>query len=232
MRSSLLRGFGPGNENLKVSITMPTIDYTIIGEIRFWAVSTASMPSAKGWLPCDGAKISKKVYQKLFAVIGYTYGGSGKTFHVPDLRDYAITGAGQGPNRETRKLGEVWGKNSVVLSHFQMPEHSHSLTPVSGSEVKLMASVVDATTSEPSGASLARGILKKGISTTSYRQYGPAPESENHTVPLRGIQAQFVEGVLEPVGAGQPRDNRQPSLRFGFFIAAEGTIPTARNGGL
>jgi hypothetical protein len=37
-------------------------------------------------LLCDGASLSTTTYAALYAVIGYTYGGSGASFSVPDLR--------------------------------------------------------------------------------------------------------------------------------------------------
>jgi len=48
------------------------------------AYGAASPPS--GWLLCSGASISTSTYADLFAVIGYTYGGSGANFNLPDLR--------------------------------------------------------------------------------------------------------------------------------------------------
>jgi microcystin-dependent protein len=39
-----------------------------------------------GWLRCNGAGYSTGAYPALFAEIGYTHGGSGGTFNVPDMR--------------------------------------------------------------------------------------------------------------------------------------------------
>ena len=38
------------------------------------------------WLLCYGQDLATAYYERLFAVIGYTYGGSGNLFKVPDLR--------------------------------------------------------------------------------------------------------------------------------------------------
>jgi microcystin-dependent protein len=47
----------------------------------------ASSPAPAGYLLCDGASYSTTgVTAALFSVIGYTYGGSGANFNVPDLR--------------------------------------------------------------------------------------------------------------------------------------------------
>jgi microcystin-dependent protein len=39
-----------------------------------------------GFIKANGASISTSTYSDLFAVIGYTFGGSGGSFNVPDLR--------------------------------------------------------------------------------------------------------------------------------------------------
>lgn len=53
--------------------------------------SAASSPPS-GYLVCDGSSKSTATYSTLFAVIGYTYGGSGSTFKLPDLRNSSASG--------------------------------------------------------------------------------------------------------------------------------------------
>ena len=47
-----------------------------------------------GFIECDGRSLAKASYGDLFAVIGYTYGGSGANFNVPDYRNRKLTGCG------------------------------------------------------------------------------------------------------------------------------------------
>ena len=49
-------------------------------------VDFAGTASPSGWLMCDGSSVSTVVYASLFATIGYTYGGSGSNFNLPDYR--------------------------------------------------------------------------------------------------------------------------------------------------
>lgn len=49
-----------------------------------------------GWLLCDGTSKTSAAYPDLFAVIGYTYGGSAGTFYLPDMRGRVPMGAGTG----------------------------------------------------------------------------------------------------------------------------------------
>lgn len=53
------------------------------GTIDIWPTGAASVPS--GFLECDGTGYSTTTYAALFAVIGYTFGGSGGTFNVPNI---------------------------------------------------------------------------------------------------------------------------------------------------
>ncbi|NIV28780.1 MAG: hypothetical protein GWN58_04475, partial [Anaerolineae bacterium] len=52
------------------------------GFMALWPTDTP--PS--GWVLCDGTSYSTASQPDLFAVVGYTYGGSGANFNVPDLR--------------------------------------------------------------------------------------------------------------------------------------------------
>lgn len=65
-----------------------------------------------GYLPCNGAEVSRTVYADLFAVIGTTFGdGDGvTTFNLPDLRGEFIRGwdAGRGVD-----AGRVLGSHQM-----------------------------------------------------------------------------------------------------------------------
>ena len=48
-----------------------------------------------GFIECDGRSLSTTQYFLLFDIIGYTYGGSGSTFQIPDYRNRRLCGTGQ-----------------------------------------------------------------------------------------------------------------------------------------
>jgi len=52
------------------------------GTVRLFARSSAP----DGWIKANGAGLSTTTYNSLFQAIGYTFGGSGGTFNVPDVR--------------------------------------------------------------------------------------------------------------------------------------------------
>jgi microcystin-dependent protein len=101
---------------------------------------SASIPS--GFLLCDGQSVSTSTYAALFAVIAYTYGGSGGNFNVPDLRDRTICGVSSG---NSKSLAQAVGANTVTptgnvggnaasttLDTTQIPSHTHSAAVPSG----------------------------------------------------------------------------------------------------
>lgn len=78
-----------------------------------------------GWLLCNGQSVSTTTYAALFAVVGYTFGGSGASFLVPDMRGRTAIGAGQGTGLSNRTRGGNVGAESVALSSAEMPAHTH-----------------------------------------------------------------------------------------------------------
>jgi microcystin-dependent protein len=95
---------------------------------------SAAIPS--GFLLCDGTSYATASYTALFAVIAYTYGGSGANFNVPDLRDRTVVGVSSG---NSKALAQAIGANTVTptgniggsvaattLATTQIPSHSHS----------------------------------------------------------------------------------------------------------
>lgn len=79
-----------------------------------------------GFVACDGRSLSTSTYSALFAKIGYTYGGSGANFNVPDLRGRTPIGKGQGTGLTNRTLGQQVGTEIAAVSANDMPAHTHT----------------------------------------------------------------------------------------------------------
>jgi microcystin-dependent protein len=87
-----------------------------------WAAAPA------GWVLCDGTSYSTGgIYAALFGVIGYTYGGSGASFRVPDLRGRFPIGAGAGVGLTSRALGATGGEENHILSEAELAVHMHNV---------------------------------------------------------------------------------------------------------
>lgn len=92
-------------------------------------VMSGGAATPDGWLPCNGAAVSRTTYAALFAVIGTAFGaGDGSTtFALPDLRGRAPIGAGQGAGLTNRSLGQKLGAETHTLSTAEMPSHLHAM---------------------------------------------------------------------------------------------------------
>lgn len=55
-------------------------------------VPYAGINSPDGWIICDGRSLATADYPSLYSAIGYTYGGSGSNFNIPDLRGRVAAG--------------------------------------------------------------------------------------------------------------------------------------------
>jgi microcystin-dependent protein len=97
-----------------------------VGDLH-WSARTTGLP---GWVLCDGSLLSIVTYADLFAVIGFTYGGSEgeNQFAVPDARGRTLAAAGSGSGLTTRSIGESVGNESHVLTTEELPAHSHTAT--------------------------------------------------------------------------------------------------------
>jgi microcystin-dependent protein len=87
----------------------------------------ATAPS--NWIICDGSSLSTTgTYAALFAVLGYTYGGSSGNFNLPNLQAQFPLGVGP-----SNPLGQSGGSFSVSIAIGNMPAHAHPITDVAHS---------------------------------------------------------------------------------------------------
>ena len=187
-----------------------------IGEIRGLAFNW----TPEGWLPCDGQTLFIQTYEALFAVIGTTYGGDGKTtFKVPNLNPtpvvkqpgLAMVGTGKQPSSPfSYALGQVTGAPGVTLLPQQLPAHGHLVNAITVPAPTLPVSVATNKTYlsrlEKSDASLINNIYTTEARTNN--TLNPA------TVGLSGATQV------------QAHDNYQPYLALNFCINWNGDFPS------
>lgn len=86
-----------------------------------------------GWLECNGQSLSTTTYAKLFANIGYTFGGSGGSFNVPNLNGATdatkrfIMGYDSGDS-DYNAIGKTGGEATHALVTAEIPSHTHTAT--------------------------------------------------------------------------------------------------------
>lgn len=92
-----------------------------IGEIFMWPASPATYPAGAGTVfQCNGQGISTSTYATLFGIIGYTYGGVGATFNLPNYNDKFPIGVGT----IASAAGSTGGSTSISVNN--LPSHSHN----------------------------------------------------------------------------------------------------------
>jgi microcystin-dependent protein len=173
------------------------------GEIRAFGFSYVP----ENWLLCDGTQYPIEQFPQLFAVIGISYGGDGRTtFKVPNLLNSAPMHGGTPDPRwhasGTLTPGKTLGQPSVSLSLANLG-HAHTMN--GGSANTSVASPV--------------GALPSTLATAG-RTY-PSYQTGNVA------NAQLAPQLLGNAGVGNPmpHENRQPLLNVMLCICYQGIWP-------
>jgi len=100
-----------------------------VGSLQAYA--GASAPT--GWLLCNGTSYATAAYPELYSVLGYTYGGSGSNFNVPDLRGRVPMGAGTGAQNGGAGTGAISGGTALTArtrgafgGDERLQQHNHT----------------------------------------------------------------------------------------------------------
>lgn len=93
-----------------------------VGAVIFHAANTAPA----GYLKANGASVSTTTYANLFAAIGYTYGGSGGSFNLPDLRGEFLRGWDDGRGADS-------GRPFASSQSANVGAHTHGIPELSSS---------------------------------------------------------------------------------------------------
>jgi len=114
------------SESVTTSKLTSAIANSLIPSGAIMAFAMNSTPA--GWLAADGSSISTGgANAALFDAIGYTYGGSGSSFNLPDLRGYFVRGWGVAGQNGANSDGTVSGTLGAKQAHM-FQDHGHSST--------------------------------------------------------------------------------------------------------
>jgi microcystin-dependent protein len=144
-----------------------------VGDIRHIPHTSVAnwLTSHPRWLKCDGTGYATATYPDLFAAIGYTYGGSGATFNVPDIRGRHPIGVG---------TNFAVGGNDGVAESSRTSGHTHS---TDGTSVGVTGDATDTTPTTDT-----TGEASHGHFVSNFQSDGPGA-----TVP-RGSAASDAAG--------------------------------------
>ena len=107
------------------SWTQKTGNLTIEGIPSGTIVAYGGSSAPADWLMCDGSVKNTTTYADLFAVIGYTYGGSGSAFNLPDLQQRFPLG------KADAGTGSTLGGTGGAIDHTHTgPSHTHTYSEV------------------------------------------------------------------------------------------------------
>jgi microcystin-dependent protein len=153
----------------------------------------------KDWAFCDGQLLPLSQNTALFALLGTTYGGDGKSnFALPNMQGNAPMHPGQGPGLTKRFLGETDGVETVTLQQDELPAHQHVMRDHDIDLGELNAPAPNRSLAKSTNSS---------IYTAAANLVTMAPTA------------------LTLAGDSHPHNNMMPYITLSFCIALQGVFP-------
>ena len=136
-----------------------------------------------GYLLCDGSSYSTTTYSGLFNAISYTWGGTGSSFNVPDLRGRTTIGAGSGTGLTLRALATYSGEETHVLVSGETPlvAHSHGFSVPAQTGLTTSTGTSNTVSLNTAGGSTGSGSTGTGTTNSTTTVAGSASISSGTT---------------------------------------------------
>lgn len=168
------------------------------GTILMWGGSTAPT----GYFLCQGQSLSTTTYADLFAVLGYTYGGGGSSFNLPNLQGRVPVGLDTGdPNFAA--LGDTGGEDTHTLAVSEIPANLTVSDPTHAHEEQ----VASGTGTYPARVA--------GVSGNGYYTLITSGEIDSATAIISTVAASTGISVG---GGGGAHNNLQPYITVNYII--------------
>lgn len=198
-----------------------------IGQIKLSAVDFVR----RDYLPCYGSILKIADYPALFAIIGSSFGGDGKsTFALPDLRGAATMCVGKNKTSGMDyTANEVGGSTVQTITPNKMPAHNHQSTI--SVQASLMVNNAAANRYEPGlndciaafNTQNDQGVI--GQSVNAYNTASPNLALHKATISVAtryDPQNATLPPVLNNTGNNKPLNIMQPYLPLTYMIAYNG----------
>lgn len=196
-----------------------------MAEVRIFAGTF----SPRTWAFCQGQLLNLNTNQALFALLGTTYGGDGRTtFGLPDLRSRTVIGTGTGTGLSAYTLGQKVGVETVALTIDQIPAHSHPavVSPTSNlpatatffasPDVGTQANGLNAYVSEDGSGQIS---FYTSNGTTLTPLSAKSVEVTNLNIPAPTVS-------LQNAGGNSAHNNIMPSIALNYIICLQGIFPS------
>jgi microcystin-dependent protein len=198
-----------------------------VGDTKTSAVGTDHL----GWLLCDGRLLNISDFRLLFDIVGYSFGGSGAQFRLPDPAGRVAGYIGSGSGLSTRQMGDLSGAETHQLTVPELAQHRHTgQTDLSGTLITINTNgshfhTITAPGNTGSGYIAGTdndGIWGGGTTTGSTNTEGDHNHSITDPRHRHAFTTQFE-------GSNVPHNNIQPTIFVGnlFMYSGKALFGTA-----
>ena len=201
---------------LSVFDTLNAHQRPMVGDTKMSAVAIDHV----GWLKCDGRLLNVSDYYFLWETIGYSFGGSGSQFYLPDPAGRVIGTIGTSVEN-TWVMGDLSGEENHTLTIDEMPTHNHTgTTDLSGVHKHTAYNVVSGR--DTKGIAVA-GSADVDINVTD--NLTSAAGLHAHTFTTANTGGSNAHNNMQPtlfmgnmfIYSGKPNDGKYPYFAGGLF---------------
>lgn len=183
-----------------------------LGEIRLFPYNR--IPSADGWMPCNGQQLTIQQYQALYSLIYNQFGGDAKTyFNLPNLNGRVLLGYGRSPiSGNAYLVGKSGGQPAVTLDSKTIPSHNHNMMVRDSYDAAIPGTNILGNETIPTVATQTKKNTGNVLSYVS-----STPDASKKTI--------LNPKSISTEGGGQAHENRMPFVTMVYCIATQGVYP-------